>query len=114
MGTHCLLEVLPGLEFLSCCQHSQTEKCSAHDDGECAVDGCAAIESGFYRLETPLVAAARPAVPLVAWLDVLSDDAQSNALAYPVITSISPPELLRVWQFSQRTALPPRAPSFVS
>jgi hypothetical protein len=114
VGSHCLLEMLPGLEFLSCCQHSQAERCSAHDDNECAGDGCAAIESGLYKTEKSQVAPARPLIPLVAWLDALSGEVQFHTPEFPVIASNSPPELLRAWQFSQRTALPPRAPSFVS
>ena len=113
-GSHCLLEVLPGLEFLSCCQHLQAERCSAHDDNDCAGDGCAAIESGFYQLEEPQAAPARLLMPAVAWWDAVPDEVQSRAPESQAFASVSSPELLQIWQFSQRAALPPRAPSFVS
>jgi hypothetical protein len=113
-GSDCLLELLPGLGFLSCCQHSQAEKCSAHDDGDCEADGCAAIESGFYQLEKPVVAPVAPSLAVLGWLEMASDCVQPDAPEVPIIASVSPPELECIWQFSLRTAAPPRAPSSVS
>jgi hypothetical protein len=114
VGAHCLLEVLPGLDFLSCCQHSQAEKCSAHDVSDCDGDGCSAIESGHYQLEKPLSVPVPILMPLTAWLQSESESLQTLARALPVSLSTSPPDLVRVWQFSLRTALSPRAPSLVS
>jgi len=45
---------------------------------------------------------------LVVALDTLAKPAPS------LPPESSPPEFLNVWQFAYRTALPPRAPSFVS
>ena len=111
---HCRLEVLTGFEFLSCCQHSESEQSPAHHEKECNDDGCAAVERGFYKPETPQDAPVMPLLAFVAWLSPLPDDGQSSAFHSLVSISPSPPELPKVWQFSQRAALPPRAPSFVS
>jgi hypothetical protein len=113
-GSHCLLETLPGLEFLSCCQHPEAEKTPSHHEKECDGDGCAAVELGFYKLEQPQPAPVRQFFGLVVWLVPLPDNCRPSALDFLVSVSSSPPELPRLWQFAQRTALPPRAPSFVS
>ena len=113
-GFHCRLEVLPGFEFLSCCQHSDREKSPAHHERECTDDGCAAVESGFYKPEKLQDA---PVVPLLAFVTPLSPLPEldlANAFDHSVSISSPPPELPKVWRFSQRAALPPRAPSFVS
>jgi hypothetical protein len=111
---HCRLEILTGFEFLSCCQHPQSEQSPAHHEKECADDGCAAVERGLYRSETPQDAPVMPLLVCVAWLAPLPELDPSSAFEHLVSISSSPPELPRAWQFSQRTALPPRAPSFVS
>ncbi len=113
-GAHCLLEALPGLEFLSCCQHPEAEKSPAHHENDCEGDGCSAIESGLYQAEKPQAAPVKPLLGLIAWLSAAPDDTPGRAARSVVPISPSPPELLRVWQFSLRTALPPRAPSFIS
>ena len=59
-GSHCRLEVLPGFEFLSCCQHPESEKTPAHHEKECGDDGCAAVELGFYKLAKPQQAPMKP------------------------------------------------------
>ena len=111
---HCRLEVLTGFEFLSCCQHSESEQSPAHHEKECNDDGCAAVERGFYKPEKLQDAPAMPLLALVAWLSPLPELDLSSAFDPLVSISSSPPELPQAWQFFQRTALPPRAPSFVS
>ena len=113
-SSHCRLEVLTGFEFLSCCQHSEGEKSPAHHEKECNDDGCAAVERGFYKPARLEDAPVMPLLALVAWLSPLPDEGQSSAFDSLVSISSSPPELPKAWQFFQRTALPPRAPSFVS
>ena len=113
-GFHCRLEVLPGFEFLSCCQHSECEKSPAHHERECTDDGCAAVELGFYKPEKLQDA---PVIPLLAFVvqpPPLPEPEPVNSLDHSVSISSSPPELSQVWRFSQRMALPPRAPSLVS
>ena len=111
---HCRLEVLPGFEFLSCCQHSESEQSPAHHEKECNDDGCAAVELGLYRPETPQEVSVMPLLTLVTLLSPLPERAQVSAFDHQISISSSPPELPKSWQFYQRTALPPRAPSFVS
>jgi hypothetical protein len=113
-GSHCRLEILPGFEFLSCCQHSAVEKNPTHHEKDCEHDGCAAIELGFYKQATPQPAPLKPLLLFVAWLMPLPHNGQAGDSACLVPASSSPPDLPRIWQFSQRTALPPRAPSIVS
>jgi hypothetical protein len=113
-GAHCRLEVLPGFEFLSCCQHPDAQKTPAHHEKDCDDDGCAAIELGFYKLEQPQQAPLEPLLALASWLVPLTDACRPGAPDFEGLASGAPPELPRLWQFSQRTALPPRAPSIVS
>ena len=111
---HCRLEVLTGFEFLSCCQHSESEQSPAHHEKECNDDGCAAVERGFYKQEKSQYAPVMPLLALNAWLSPLLALDPSSASKHLVSISSSPPELPKAWQFSQRTARLPRAPSFVS
>ena len=113
-GLHCRLEVLTGFEFLSCCQHSDTEQSPTHHEKDCNDDGCAAVERGFYRSEQPQAAPLIPLLDFVAWMSPLLELDRDCASDHLVSISSSPPDLPKAWQFSQRTALPPRAPSFVS
>jgi hypothetical protein len=113
-GLHCGLEVLPGFEFLSCCQHAEGEKSPAHHENECNDDGCAAVERGCYKPEKLQDAPVIPLLALVAWMSPLPAHEQGGAFDHWVSISSLPPELPKAWQFFQRTALPPRAPSFVS
>ena len=113
-GFHCRLEVLPGFEFLSCCQHLVHEKSPAHHERECTDDGCAAVEFGSYKPEKLQNAPVVPLLALVTRLSPLPEPDLANAFHHSVGISSSPPELPKVWRFSQRAALPPRAPSFVS
>jgi hypothetical protein len=113
-GFHCRLEVLPGFEFLSCCQHSESEKSPTHHARECTDDGCAAVELGFYKPEKLDDAPVMPLLALVIQPSLLPEPDLVSAFDRLVSISSSPPELSQVWRFSQRTALPPRAPSSVS
>ena len=110
---HCRLEVLTGFEFLSCCQHSEGEKSPTHHEKECSDDGCAAVERGFYKPETPQDAPVMPLLALVTQMSPSPEHDRGSAFDHLVSISSSPPELPKAWQFYQRTALPPRAPSFV-
>ena len=107
---HCDLEQLPGLEFLSCCQHQDG---APHQDSDCDRDGCATVESGFYKLEEQPAIAPEPLLLPSLLLPLWEPTPPKNLAGVEFLTS-SPPELAHVWQFSYRTALPPRAPSFAS
>jgi len=111
---HCGLESLTGSEFLSCCPHDDAESQPAHQDNDCETDSCATVESGFYKVEDD--PALTPALVLaVCFLgcDFLAEPPNDSTQQFLPVSS-SPPELPRFWQFSYRTALPPRAPSLVA
>ena len=113
-GAHCSLEALAGSHFLSCEQHAGAQTPPAHSEKECGDDGCWAIESGSYQAEKPIDAPARPLLALVAWALVVPDLSQEDSNKAFLLPSPAPPELPKAWQFSQRSALPPRAPSFLA
>ena len=113
-GSHCRLEVFPGFEFLSCCQHSETEQTPGHHEKECGGDACASLESGLYKLSKPQQAPEQPLLASVAWVVPLAAHELAARPGLFFSSSSAPPELPRIWHFFQRTALPPRAPSFVS
>ena len=107
---HCKLEALPGLDFLQSCCFVDSAPSSEKD---CEDDGCGAVEDGGYRTEEQTVSAPQPLLILA----LLASATQAplpelRARFFPV--SESPPDLPRIWQFAQRTALPPRAPSLAS
>lgn len=103
---HCDLEQMPGFEFLAFC-HS--EDASSHQDEDCHSDGCSDVESGLYRIEEQ---AASAPVPLLvsSFLPPGWETTPPLARPQPVLLNGSPPDLPKAWQFSYRTALPPRAP----
>ena len=107
---HCKLETLSGLDFLACVEHQDSVP---HQDSDCKEDVCASVESGNYRVEDnpPLILLPLAIVAPVD-IDWLADDPWPE----PIISAEThaPPELSRLWQFSCRTALPPRAPSLAS
>ncbi len=104
---HCDLEQMPGLGFLACCQH---EGSAPHQDNDCNEDGCAVVESGFYKLEEQSTVAAVPPILVSSLLSLI--EPVSNALDVgPESFDFAPPELPKTWQFCCRAALPPRAPS---
>jgi hypothetical protein len=106
---HCILEGVPGLEFLKTCCFVDSAPSAPKD---CESDACVA-ESGDYRAEEQTVAAPQPLL-LLALLSSMIEAPLPEPQVASLVASESPPELLKVWQFSHRTALPPRAPSIAS
>ena len=107
-ANHCKLEQLPGLDFLQCVEFVDAAE---HSGGDCEKDGCASLESGFYKSENARLAAPLPiGIALVLFCpENLPPVAKNN----PALNSASA-EIPLSWQFVFRTASPPRAPSFVS
>jgi hypothetical protein len=111
VSMHCELEALGGLEFLSCCSHTPS---APHQDNDCQEDACSVVESGAFFLPQK----EREVTPPVALLEQMPLDlvepltASAPGLLAP--TSETPLGLSRLWRFSERTALPPRAPSLLS
>lgn len=109
--SHCSLEQMPGLEFLACVDEAAT---APHQENGCETDSCASVESGFYKTEDGRQVVPMPPLVASAFLTEILLEAEKPATAGCVVFDSIPPELPKVWQFSLRTALPPRAPSFVS
>jgi hypothetical protein len=109
--SHCSLEKMPGLEFLACEDANAT---APHQENECETDGCRSVESGFYKIEDREQPSPGPApIPSAILTAALAEAAKPAPLKIVAFDS-TPPELPKVWQFTFRAALSPRAPSFVS
>ena len=108
---HCQLEELPGLQFLACCDH---ETKSPHQDDDCRTDSCAMVEDGLYKTNESTGSVVSSAVQLMEGFAFAPSTATQSAGRHILRATDIPAELPATWQFSQRTALPPRAPSLVS
>ncbi len=107
---HCDLEQVPGLEFLSSCH---TQEGNTNQEQDCGTDQCSIVETGLYKVEEH--ASVVPA-PLWVLSLVLPPWEATPPAATPRLMSLSdiPPEFPRIWQFSHRAALLPRAPSLTA
>jgi len=106
---HCVLESVPGFDFLKSCCFVDS---GADNSKDCESDHCV-VENGDYRAEEQLVSAAQPLL-LPALLSPVIEVSLPEPQVASVFGSESPPELQKVWQFCHRTALPVRAPSIAS
>lgn len=106
---HCILEGVPGFDFLKTCCFVDSGAANSKD---CESDECV-VESGDYRAEEQTVSAPQPLLLLALLSSVIEAPLPEPQVA-SLAASESPPELSRVWQFSHRTALPVRAPSVAS
>ena len=104
VSAHCKLESIPGLDFLKC---DSAETPSSH----CAGDSCDGVEDGqFFQVQkAPGASFVSVALPF----NMLLPFEPANHLTNSPIPKVLP-ELPVSWQFISRTALPVRAPSFVS
>lgn len=113
VSSHCLLlESASTLEFLSCCAHE--DKTTEHHEDECATDSCSIVEGAQYKsslqrvtvppLDTHVAFELPPLLVTTLKSAVITAHQSDDALA----------QLPVAWQFSARTAQPPRAPSLVS
>ena len=112
MTNHCALEMIPSLSFLACSPQTEAARHLPDDCGD-EGDACATVESGNYKSEESQVSAGEAPVANAFVLALLSDLARESLVSRPA-PEIIPPEFAHVWQFTFRTALPPRAPSFLS
>ena len=109
---HCKLEALPGLDFLRTCCLVESD-CSPASTKDCDSDGCRVVEEGRYRAEEQTVSAPDPLLVLA----LMSSVFEAPLLELPPCALPAAEPLLdlsRVWQFLNRTALLPRAPSFLA
>ena len=106
---HCKLENLPAFQFFSC----ESDTSTSHQSEDCAEDGCELVEGGFYKIEDCHVSAAD--APLLSEAFLFPEPETLPSLSIPRhFFPAAIPELPVTWQFSTRSAAPPRAPSFVS
>jgi hypothetical protein len=107
LTSHCTWENISDLALFKCAddteQHSEPKS-------DCADDGCAQLETATYRSSDAQPDVAPPAFLALFQLLTLTVPASEACIA--AVTS--PAEILSGWQFTFRTALPPRAPSLVS
>jgi len=104
---HCRLEQILDFSFLACTDHEDT---TPNQDNDCDNDGCALVESGFYKTEDSNL---DPVVPLLwaVFVPVLVPPIDQPPPLFVDFPTVASPELPGTWQFFFRTALPPRAPS---
>lgn len=113
MTNHCALEMIPSLSFLACSPQTEAARHVPDDCGD-EGDACATVESGNYKSEESQVSAGKAPLANAFMLALLSELTALESLVGRASPEVIPPELAHVWQFSFRTALPPRAPSFIS
>ncbi|MBI3870441.1 MAG: hypothetical protein HY299_18085 [Verrucomicrobia bacterium] len=109
-SNHCRLESIPSLQFFACSDHAQND---SHHDTSNDTDGCA-FETQLYKAETAQVSLPAPVLLSTASLVPKWADLSALRSSTPILPDDAPMELSRVWQFSCRAALPPRAPSLLS
>jgi len=114
MTSHCRIESLPGFEFLACVSETSCHSDSKSQRSAPEQSSCCSAEKASYKSEQ-----LRVTLPTLAMqaIDQASSFDLASALPAEVcigILNTGPPELPSTWQFSFRTALPVRAPSFVS
>jgi hypothetical protein len=110
-AAHCQLESIPGLEFLSCQAGTSYSK---NPDSHCGDTGCCSVEESQYKTEQLRVTLPSPDLLPMAFAPLLTP---ANSLPDEVsqgILTAAPPQLLKTWHFTSRTALPARAPSLAS
>ena len=107
---HCTLEAVPGFDFLKSCCFVDSEPTSARD---CGGDGCCAVEDGSYRSEEQTASVPQPLL-ILSLLSPVIEAPMPELQSQFLVASRIPLELPRIWQFSHRTALSPRAPSIAS
>lgn len=111
LSSHCVLEFMPGMDFLTC----SADKEEAASDSHGCDKTCCAVEFGDYQakrdteLMTPICF-----IGIVTIHDACSlEQAILPVLGWGSATA-APPEIPKTWQFASRAALPIRAPSIAS
>jgi hypothetical protein len=105
VASHCSWESLVGGDFFKCAPASDRGDC---DSGS---DDCASVESGSYKTSSTRLQIPAP-VFIVAILSLPSLAEAASQQAAPA--TAAPSNISSSWQFVFRTALSPRAPSFIS
>ena len=104
---HCGLE-LDGL--LGSEKHASTS--TDLDDAD--VDGCVAIESGYFAADADFLALAQPFFAVAFVLPEVEETVPATRSVAGICHGLAPPELLPSWSFTRRASPPSRAPDSVS
>lgn len=104
--SHCLWEDAPGLQVFKCVDDAGAQPAPGTDD--CDADACSVLETADYKISKTRTDVPPPFCNILFQLSF--EEVELDAGPLPV--TAAPPDL--PWQFSSRTALSPRAPSFVS
>ena len=107
----CLVERAGWISNDNCCPSSSEEPQSSQPSGDSA---CCALASGSYKLGDQQGLTTNPPVGTAVILTRLAELASLPHASPAIARKPIPPELSVTWQFSFRTALPPRAPALVS
>jgi hypothetical protein len=107
---YCLLETAGFATPVECCAESSSQ--DHGEQGPCGGYGCCPIEYAAYSNSDSGVADLATPPAVVFFTVVLLSELPTEATAVRLERLL--PDNLKSWQFSFRTALPPRAPSFVS
>lgn len=101
--SHCTWENVAGLQIFQCATDTP-------QDSDCQDDGCVQLETATYKVaDTSTVV---PVLCLKLSIQFTLVELLPAEQASPV--TAAPPEVPAGWQFSFRTAAPPRAPSLTS
>lgn len=104
----CLAECAGLVERGDCCPEESS------GNADTIAHSCCLLASGSYKSDTQRLSVVAPdALANPQLLSLVSVAPLSSNLASP-LPALPPPELPVTWQFSFRTALPPRAPSLAS
>jgi hypothetical protein len=103
LTSHCTWENFPGLQFMQCATDTT-------ENSDCEDDACATLEKAWYKVAETDTAVPLPFLHVLFHLSSI-DFTPSEQMAS--LTSV-PGDIPTGWQFTFRTALPSRAPSFVS
>lgn len=108
---YCLVEKTGLVPVVDCC--AETEAHTQEEQGPCGGYGCCPIEYAVYSsVDSGNTDIPAPPAGMVFLAAVLLTEPPAEIPVSQL--ERSPPDIPTSWQFSLRTALPPRAPSFVS
>lgn len=114
--SHCLLfQSVATPDSVSCCSPGESPAPSSPDKHDCATDTCASVEGARYKSSLQRVTVP-PFLPQIVFdlPQVSLDTPTAEYLRLLCHSDGVVSSRLLDWRFEERTALPPRAPSFLS
>ncbi|MGC3958435.1 MAG: hypothetical protein QM813_10990 [Verrucomicrobiota bacterium] len=114
MTSHCRWESVPGFEFLGCVSEANCHGESKPQQSAPEQSGCCSVEKTQYKSDQLRITLPTPEMLAIAATPLCDLVSALPAEVCVGVLNTGPPELPSTWQFSFRTALPARAPSFLS